>query len=399
MSEKEDTASIDQLAIRVGSGVTPTGGSDVYVDSGVIFIRSQNVTNSGLLLDDVAFIDDETHQRMSASAVYPFDVLLNITGASIGRCCFAPEGLGPANVNQHVCAIRLAKPNLRDAQFLSAALASDVGQSQIWRLNAGGNREGLNYRQLRSLRVPWPDKHLRVKIANILSTRDETIQQTEALIAKYQQIREGLMQDLFTRGVTLSGRLRPTPAQAAHLYRETPLGWIPRDWDCVATEDRICVIDPQPDHRTPPEVSEGYPYIGIGDLATTGEVMFNKARQVSKSAFVNQLQSFDIDPGAFIFGKIGSIGSPTRIPHDRFFALSANVVLLTAKVRAHVDFMFWFYNSNLIARQIADATNTTSQPALGIKTIRKLLAVWPSSELERAKIVSYLEASTKRYER
>jgi type I restriction enzyme S subunit len=128
-AQKEQIATIDQLAIRVGSGVTPTGGSEVYVDSGVIFIRSQNVTNSGLFLGDVAFIDDKTHQRMSSSALHPFDVLLNITGASIGRCCFVPADLGPANVNQHVCAIRLAEPNLGDACFLSATLASHIGST------------------------------------------------------------------------------------------------------------------------------------------------------------------------------------------------------------------------------------------------------------------------------
>ena len=64
---------ISDLAVYVGSGVTPTGGSDVYTTSGVTFIRSQNVTNDGLLLDDVAFIDEKTHERMNGSEVVPFD--------------------------------------------------------------------------------------------------------------------------------------------------------------------------------------------------------------------------------------------------------------------------------------------------------------------------------------
>ena len=71
------------------------------------------------------------------------------------------------------------------------------------------------------------------RIAEILSTVDEAIEQTEALIAKYQQIKAGLMHDLFTRGVTPDGHLRPTRTQAPHLYKESPLGWIPKEWEVV----------------------------------------------------------------------------------------------------------------------------------------------------------------------
>ena len=80
-----DAKTVGEIAVRVGSGITPTGGSDVYCENGVTFIRSQNVTNAGLLLEDTAFIDEKTHERIKASEVLPFDVLLNITGASIGR--------------------------------------------------------------------------------------------------------------------------------------------------------------------------------------------------------------------------------------------------------------------------------------------------------------------------
>lgn len=229
---------IADLAVYVGSGVTPTGGSDVYTTSGVTFIRSQNVTNDGLLLDDVAFIDEKTHERMTGSEVVPFDVLLNITGASIGRCCFLPSGLGPTNVNQHVCTIRLPVADEGDAKYLSSVLSSPIGQNQIFRLNAGGNREGLNYQQLRRFQIPWPPKFLRGKIARILTTLDNVITQTEALIAKYQAIKQGLMHDLFTRGVDATGKLRPPQSEAPELYKQSELGWIPKDWEVDSIENR-----------------------------------------------------------------------------------------------------------------------------------------------------------------
>ena len=94
------------LATHIGSGKTPSGGAEAYQDSGVIFLRSQNVYEEGLRLDDVAFISPEIDEEMKNSRVFKNDVLLNITGASIGRSCHVSQDIGPANVNQHVCIIR-----------------------------------------------------------------------------------------------------------------------------------------------------------------------------------------------------------------------------------------------------------------------------------------------------
>ena len=91
---------------HVGSGVTPRGGKSAYTESGITFIRSQNVHFDGLRLQDVAFIPPDMNEAMRRSRVQANDVLLNITGASIRRCTVAPDNLGPADVNQHVCIIR-----------------------------------------------------------------------------------------------------------------------------------------------------------------------------------------------------------------------------------------------------------------------------------------------------
>jgi type I restriction enzyme, S subunit len=84
---------------------------------------------------------------------------------------------------------------------------------------------------IRKIKVPVPDSQVQYRIAEILSTVDETIEHTEALMAKHQQIKAGLMHDLFTRGVTPDGHVRPTRFEAPHLYKETPFGWIPKEWE------------------------------------------------------------------------------------------------------------------------------------------------------------------------
>ena len=138
---------------RIGSGVTPRGGASVYVESGVMLLRSQNVHFEGLALDNIVFIDDVTDNEMSETRVFFGDVLLNITGASIGRCCLFDQVNARANVNQHVCIIR---PIELVADFVEMLLASSVGQTQIDLSQNGASREGLNFGDLGNFIVPSP---------------------------------------------------------------------------------------------------------------------------------------------------------------------------------------------------------------------------------------------------
>ncbi len=149
-----DEKTLGELEEFIGSGVTPKGGRSVYVETGVPFIRSQNVYPSGLILDDVAYVTKEMHKQMSRTHLRPRDVLLNITGASIGRSTVVPEGFVEGNVNQHVCIIRV-KPSL-SPKFLSMFFNSPVGQNLIFDTQVGVTREGLNYSQIRAFAVPVP---------------------------------------------------------------------------------------------------------------------------------------------------------------------------------------------------------------------------------------------------
>jgi type I restriction enzyme S subunit len=138
----------------VGSGKTPSGGATNYKSSGIIFLRSQNIYDEGLRLEDVSYIDEETDREMAYSRVIPDDVLLNITGASIGRTCIVPKNFPPANVNQHVCIFRLPKKSIIESKFLSYALKALKHYYAY--TQKGAAREGLNFEQLRQMRIPVP---------------------------------------------------------------------------------------------------------------------------------------------------------------------------------------------------------------------------------------------------
>lgn len=201
---------LSELCSHIGSGVTPRGGQDVYTSTGVMLIRSQNVTFGGLLLDDVAYIPEDIHLGMLRSEVFAHDVLFNITGASIGRCCPAPDGLGIANVNQHVCILRVSEANVFVAKYLSLVLSSSIGQRQLEALNTMGNRQGLNYQQLGAFVIPWPmiGGELEAIVSKIIAIENQVLVE-KAEYEKLKDIKSGLTTDLLT------GRVR-VPAGKSH---------------------------------------------------------------------------------------------------------------------------------------------------------------------------------------
>jgi len=135
---------------KIGSGKTPKGGVEVYSDSGVVFIRSQNVYDDGLRLDDVVFINEEINKEMNNSIVKFNDVLLNITGGSIGRSSLVSDIDLRANVNQHVCILRPIISEI-NPKLLHVIIQSNLIQLQIQALQNGSNREGLNFDQIANM--------------------------------------------------------------------------------------------------------------------------------------------------------------------------------------------------------------------------------------------------------
>lgn len=170
------TIKLKYYTSKIGSGVTPTGGAEVYQENGVIFLRSQNIHNDGLRLDDAAYISDEIDQQMSNSRVCFGDVLLNITGASIGRChCF--DRNIRANVNQHVCIIRPDASKL-NCKYLQYILNSDMGQILIKLGESGANREGLTFEQIKNFVIPICDISEQKQIVDVIVAKCNSINQT-----------------------------------------------------------------------------------------------------------------------------------------------------------------------------------------------------------------------------
>ena len=158
---------------KVGSGVTPRGGGSVYVDEGIMLLRSQNVYFEGFKLNDVAFITEAMDKEMGNTRVKEGDVLINITGGSIGRCHFVPKGFPRANVNQHVCIVR---PRNFSSKYLYYLLRSNFCQLQVELQQTGGNREGLTSAALKNFVLSIPPENEQKKIIDYLDEKDKGLQ-------------------------------------------------------------------------------------------------------------------------------------------------------------------------------------------------------------------------------
>jgi len=193
--------------------------------------------------------------------------------------------------------------------------------------------EGSGLRHLRKdfvkkLKIDVPSPTVQSKIVEILDSHDCAIEKTEALIAKYQQIKAGLMHNLFTRGVTADGKLRPPREQAPELYYETPIGWIPKAWGCKTLEELLASVGNN--FRSGPFgsallkselVENGIPFLGIDNVhAEHFEATFRRFVSLSKFSALNR---YAVRPKDVVITIMGTVGRCCVLPEDICEALSS----------------------------------------------------------------------------
>ena len=225
---------IEEICSKIGSGSTPRGSN--YAVKGIPFFRSQNVYNDRLVYDDIKYISDETHQKMKGTEVLANDLLLNITGGSLGRCAVVPADFNRGNVSQHVCIMR---PILVESEYFHALILSSYFAKSM--KITGSGREGLPKYSLEQMAFPLPplaEQHRIVaeiekwfSLIDIIETGKDDLQTT------IKQAKSKIL-DLAIHGklvpqapndepaVELLKRINPdfTPCDNGH-YTQLPKGW------------------------------------------------------------------------------------------------------------------------------------------------------------------------------
>lgn len=162
-----------KLATKIGSGATPKGGKDTYRKEGISFIRSMNVHNGQFEYKDLAHISYEQATQLDNVTIEPNDVLLNITGASVARCCIVPADILPARVNQHVCIVRCNDSIM--AKFLNYLLIDNNCQDLLWNIaGSGATREAITKQQIENLPIILPPFELQQQFADFVQQVDKS---------------------------------------------------------------------------------------------------------------------------------------------------------------------------------------------------------------------------------
>lgn len=189
---------------KVGSGKTPLGGATSYADEGILFLRSQNVYDTGLELSNPTYITPEIDEEMRGTRVFPNDVLLNITGGSIGRCCIFPESLKTANVNQHVSIIRV-NPDVFLPEYMHYYWISPLGSLAINLYQTGGNREGMSAEAIKNTLIMLPSIEEQKRICEILDDKcteiDSVMKKIRSSIEEYTKLKQAIITQAVTKGI------------------------------------------------------------------------------------------------------------------------------------------------------------------------------------------------------
>lgn len=191
-----ETNKLYNLTSKIGSGSTPKGGKKVYLNKGYYFIRSQNVRMNKLIYSTMYHIDETIHQKMKNTWVKHGDVLLNITGASIGRVAYFEREDNSANVNQHVSILR-PNQDVLNYIYLSYCISQDNFQKEIMKKNVGGTREAFNFSQIKNFMIPIPPKSLQDKFVTIVQQAESTKEQYQKSLDELRELFGSLSQRAF----------------------------------------------------------------------------------------------------------------------------------------------------------------------------------------------------------
>ena len=198
---------LKDITTKIGSGATPRGGKKNYKKSGISLIRSLNVYDDGFEEEKLAFIDEEQAEKLSIVELFEGDVLLNITGASVARCCVVPKDFLPARVNQHVSIIRLAE-GVMNEHFLHYLLISKPYKDKLLGIGEqGATRQAITKSQIQDFKVSYPNEiNEQKKLIDILDDyRDLSItlkDRYEAKLLSLEELKKSILQKAFSGELT-----------------------------------------------------------------------------------------------------------------------------------------------------------------------------------------------------
>ncbi|MGY5851477.1 restriction endonuclease subunit S [Salegentibacter sp. F14] len=377
-----------------------THGTHKDVEKGIPLLSAKDINNGKISIpEDCRRISETDFRKIhSTYQLQKDDVLLTLVG-SIGRSAIINNYSLNFTLQRSVGILRFV--DSLDKVYAFYYLNSSIFQNDLMLSVNASAQGGVYLGTLGKLKINYPENlaHQR-KIAKILKTADAVIEKTEAAISKYRAIKEGMMQDLFTRGIDLqTGQLRPAYKDAPHLYKETELGWIPKEWECTELGKYSFITK-----------LAGFEYTDHFDYSLGGEIIAVRALNLKKGKLdltdihtipretSQLLKRSQLRKGDLVISYVGTVGAIAVIDRDNKYHLAPNVAKITLnQSEINSFFLNEYLASEFGQKEIFRWISSTTQAALSMTNLRQLRVIKPNI-FEQTKIFNVLKSLAQKIE-
>jgi type I restriction enzyme S subunit len=293
---------------------------------------------------------------------------------------------GKSWVNNHAHILR-AKENINQDYIFYSLVHKDITKY----LNSG-TRSKLNKSELKKIEIGLPEtKNEEDKIAFILSTADAVIKETRAAIAKYKAIKQGMLQDLFTRGIDIStNKLRPRFEDAPHLYKESNLGMIPREWDEIPLEELTTQIG-DGIHATPKYSQNTDYYFVNGNNLSDGDILIGSALSVSEEEFKKHFK--ELNDRTILYSINGTIGNIAIYKNEKVI-LGKSVCYITCKPNVNLDYIYFLLQTFQLNHYFDLELTASTIKNLSLSSVRNTPVTLPKTNSEQKLIAERIRIIT-----
>ncbi len=366
------------------AGGTPTATTDSFYGGDIPFVTIEDITNGTRFLYRTEKTLSNSGLANSAAWLIKDPHVLYSMYATVGKPIINRIACA---TNQAIIALK-ESPEIVQSFFFYQLLFM---RPDVYKYTAQTTQSNLNAGSVKKLPISYPkDKREQRKIAAILTAADVAIEKTEALIDKYQQIKAGLMHDLFTRGVLPNGQLRPPRSEAPQLYQETAIGWAPRAWEVSKVENVLYrIIDYR--GKTPEKTVSGIPLITAKNVRM-GYIDPEPREFIAEAAYISWMTRGIPNKGDVLFTTEAPLGNVAQVPSDDRVAFAQRAIILQPSEL--IDATFLACRLMTEAAQNAIARLASGSTALGVKQseFRKVCITFPVDRVEQKEIAQRLQA-------
>ena len=319
----------------------------------VSLIRSLNVYDYSFSYENLAYIDEVQAKKLSNVEIHENDILLNITGASVGRCCKVPRQIIPARVNQHVSIVRVDN-NCANVDYILYYINSPHNKLRLLNIAQGGaTREALTKEAIENFIVELPDNNAQDFIANILSSYDNLIENNNRRIAILEEMAQRLYREWFVHF--------RFPGHENVKMVESKLGLIPENWHNFKIENIVSFNRGKSYRSSEINVEDGVPFINLKNIRAYGG--FNKGGTKLFDGIYKE--SHKVRPGDIVMAVTDMtqerrlVGQVARVPNMKsdYAIISMDLIKLIPFQAQNSVYVYSLLRYSNLSRKIAGFAN------------------------------------------